>query len=88
MSDKRNVTYWSAEIKNRVLEDVVKLKSPISVIAQLHCMPESTVNMWARDAGLMKDRPNYANPRRPYVGRPSRTDLENVERSVLLRGWV
>lgn len=57
---------WGIGIKEKVLADVIKLKSPISVIAQLHCIPETTVNMWARAAGLMKDRPKYAKPRRGY----------------------
>ena len=87
VNDKRNVTYWSTAIKDEVLEDVANLKSPIGIIAQLHCIPETTVNMWARAAGLMKDRPNYANPRRPYAARPSRTDQDNAERHALLVGW-
>ncbi|KKL49331.1 hypothetical protein LCGC14_2316600, partial [marine sediment metagenome] len=45
VNNKRNVTCWSAAIKDEVLEDVANLKSPIGIIAQLHCIPESTVNM-------------------------------------------
>ena len=87
VKDKRNVTCLSDDIKDRVMKDVVKLKAPISVIAQLHCIPETTVNMWARAAGLMKDRPFYAKPRRGYF-MSNKSQVREKQLKDLIHLWA